>query len=123
MSDVFNLPDWANNLAGSFFSGSTETLAGDKTMSAADAMILKMDPDGSNRDVTLPAEGDVSPAGQMHLIVNAADAAENLVIKDDGGATIATANQNEAALVYNAGVQGETESSWVLVALFTIALS
>jgi hypothetical protein len=102
MSDVFNLPDWANNLAGSFFSGST---------------------DGSNRDVTLPAEGDVSPAGQMHLIVNAADAAENLVIKDDGGATIATANQNEAALVYNAGVQGETESSWVLVALFTIALS
>ena len=123
MSSVFNLPGWANSIAGDFFSGAIETLAGDKTIADADAMILKMDPGGSARDVTLPAEADVSPAGRLYWIINAADAAENLVIKDDGGSTIATANQNESAVVYNAGKSGGTESSWVLVAVVAIALS
>ena len=123
MSSVFNLPGWANSIAGDFFSGAIETLAGDKTIADADAMILKMDPGGSARDVNLPAEAEVSPAGRMYWIINAADASENLVIKDDGGATIATANQNESAVVYNAGKSGGTESSWVLVAVVAIALS
>lgn len=123
MSDVFNLPAWANAIAGNFFSGSTETLAADKVMDSDDAMILKLDPAGAARDITLPAEGDVSPAGQMHWIVNAADAAENLVIKNDAGSTIATVNQNESAIVYNAGTSGGTESSWVLIAVVAIALS
>ena len=123
MSSVFNLPGWANAIAGDFFSGAIETLSGDKTIADADAMILKMDPGGSSRDVTLPAEAEVSPAGRLYWIINAADASENLVIKDDGGATIATANQNESAVVYNAGKSGGTESSWVLVAVVAIALS
>jgi hypothetical protein len=59
----------------------------------------------------------------MFWILNAADAAENLVIKDDGGATIATANQNESALVYNAGQSAGVESAWVLVAVVAIALA
>ena len=86
-------------------------------------MILKMDPGGSARDVTLPAEADVTPSGRMYWIINAADASENLVIKDDSGATIATANQNESALVYNAGKSAGVESSWVLVAIVDIKLS
>ena len=86
-------------------------------------MILKMDPGGSARDVTLPAEASVAPSGQMFWIVNAADASENLVVKDDGAATIATINQNESAVLYNAGQSGGTESSWVLIAVIAIALS
>ena len=97
MSSVFNLPGWANAIAGDFFSGAIESLTGTKVIADSDAMILKMDPAGSARDVTLPAEAEVTPSGRMYWIINAADAAENLVIKDDGGATIATANQNESA--------------------------
>jgi hypothetical protein len=123
MSDVFNLPGYANAIAGGFYSGAVETLAGDRVIVDSDAMILKMDPDGSARDVTLPAESTVSPSGRMFWILNAADAAENLVIKDDGGATIATANQNESALVYNAGQSAGVESAWVLVAVVAIALA
>jgi hypothetical protein len=123
MSSVFNLPGWANAIAGDFFSGAIETLSGDKTIADADAMILKMDPGGSDRDVTLPAEADVSPAGRLYWIINAADAAENLVIKNDAGGTIATANQNESVVVYNAGQSAGVESSWVLVAVVAIALS
>ena len=123
MSDVFNLPGYANAIAGGFYSGAVETLAGDRVIVDSDAMILKMDPAGSARDVTLPAESTVSPSGRMFWILNGADAAENLVIKDDGGATIATANQNESALVYNAGQSAGVESAWVLVAIVAIALA
>jgi len=123
MSSVFNLPGWANAIAGDFFSGATETLIGTKVIGDADSMMLKMDPGGAHRDVTLPAEADVTPSGRMYWIINAADAAENLVIKNDGGGTIATANQNESALVYNAGKSNGVESSWVLVAIIGIALS
>ena len=123
MSSVFNLPGWANAIAGDFFSGAIESLTGTKVIADSDAMILKMDPAGSARDVTLPAEAEVTPSGRMYWIINAADAAENLVIKDDSGATIATANQNESALVYNAGKSAGVESSWVLVAVIAIALA
>ena len=122
-SKFFSLPGFAKGLAGDFFSGSIETLAAAKTIGDDDAMILKMDPGGSARDVNLPAEGDIDPAGRMYWIVNAADAAENLVVKNDGGDTIATINQNESAFVYNAGKSGGTESSWVLIAVVAIALS
>lgn len=123
MSSVFSLPDYVNSIAGNFFSGATETLAGDRVLTSADAMIVKLDPGGSARDVTLPAESSVGPQGQMFWIINAADGAENLVVKNDAGDTIATANQNESALVYNAGQSGGVESSWVLVAVVAIALS
>ena len=123
MSSVFSLPDWANSIAGNLFSGATETLAADKVLGAADAMIVKLDPGGSARDVTLPAESSVGPQGQMFWIINAADGAENLVAKNVAGDTIGTANQNESVLVYNAGQSGGVESSWVLVAVVAIALS
>ena len=124
MSDAFNLPGWANAIAGGFYSGAVETLAAHRTvLTDSDAMILKLDPGGAHRDVTLPAESTVSPSGRMFWILNAADAAENLVLKDDGGATIATANQNESALVYNAGQSAGVESAWVLVAVVAIALA
>lgn len=79
------------------------------------ANVLKLDPGGSARDVTLPAVDVYS--GVMYRIVNAADAAENLVIKNAGGDTIATVNQNEQAEVFSDG------TDWVLLAVTTIALA
>lgn len=79
------------------------------------ANVLKLDPGGSARDVTLP---DVAVYnGVSYRIVNAADAAENLVIKNAGGDTIATVNQNEQAEVFSDG------TSWALLAVTTIALA
>ena len=92
-----------------------ETLAANLTLSMQYPNLLKLDPGGSARDVTLPAEE--GNKGAWFHIVNAADAAENLVIKDDGGSTIATVNQNEEAIVFCTG------SAWTLFRIATIALS
>ncbi len=63
----------------------------------SDPNTLYFDPGGASRDVTLPAEA--SSSGKWFRIVNEADAAENLVVKDDGGSTIVTIGQNEEAQV------------------------
>lgn len=73
------------------------TLSGNRTLTAKDANILFLDPGGSARDITLLAEDEAD--GLFFVIVNEADAAENLVIKDDGANTIVTINQNEWAIV------------------------
>lgn len=122
-SAFFSLPAFAKGIAANFYSGEVETLAGAKTIDDDDRMVLKLDPGGAARDVNLPAEGEIDPAGRLYFIVNAADAAENLVVKNDGGDTIVTISQNESAMVYNAGKSGGTESSWVLICLPQIALS
>ena len=93
----------------------TETLTGNLTLDATYPMITKLDPGGSARDVTL--EASASSTGLVRFIVNAADAAENLVVKDDGAATIATLAQNRAGLFHCNG------TAWSLVCIFTIALS
>ena len=51
------------------------------------------------------------------LIVNIADAAENLVVKNAGGSTIGTINQNEEGTFYCDG------SAWYLCKIATIALT
>jgi len=92
-----------------------ETLSGAATLSDKYPAIVGFDPGGAHRDVTLDAEATAK--GMLRLILNKADAGENLVIKADGGATIATANQSEAALLYCDG------TDWALCAIFTIAIS
>jgi hypothetical protein len=77
--------------------------------------VLKIDPSGAARDVTLDAVATCP--GLMRKIINGADAAENLVLKNVGGDTIATVNQNEEADVVCDG------ATWVLLAVRTIALS
>lgn len=93
----------------------SETLTGNLTLDATYPNLLKLDPGGAHRDVTLLAEADAE--GVTLQIVNAADAAENLVVKNDAGSTIATLNQNEEGIFYCDG------TSWSLVRIATIALS
>ena len=96
----------------------TASLAGNITLDNTYPNVLKLDPDGSHRNVTL--DDEATHKGLFRFIVNAADAAENLVVKDSGTDTIATINQNEAALLY---CDGTAATGWSLVFVFTIALS
>lgn len=97
---------------GNFYSG---TLAGALTLDGTYGSVNKLDPGGAHRDVTLwPV---ATREGVLAKFINAADAAENLVLKNVGGDTIATVNQNEEADVFCDG------STWALVCIRTIALS
>ena len=82
---------------------------------SAHPSLMKLDPGGANRDVTLD---DIEDAAGMHrIIANGADAAENLVVKNPAGSTIGTINQNEMGRFYCDG------TTWSLVYIQTIALS
>lgn len=92
-----------------------ETLATDKTLTTADQTFQKLDPGGAGRVVFLPAEE--TSDGVWFWITNAADAAENLTVNDDGLGTVVVLNQNEAAIVICNG------TSWQHMGVVTIALS
>jgi len=81
-------------LAGGF---QDSTLAGDLALDNTSANYLRIDPGGSARDVTLPAE-EVSD-GLFFQIYNTASGAENLVFKNDAGSTIETVGQGEMCLL------------------------
>jgi hypothetical protein len=90
-----------------------QALAGNLVITSANAQFQRIDPNGSNRDVTLP----VVASGLFYCITNTADAAENLVIKTAGGATIVTLNQNESTWLVSSA------SAWAYMGVFTIAQS
>lgn len=96
------------------------TMSGNITVDDTYPSLLKLDPNGSARDVTLEgsAATDTASNGVFRWIVNAADAAENLVVKDGAGSTIATINQNEEAIFFH-----DSDGGWVLFRVATIALS
>lgn len=69
-----------------------ETLAAAKTIEADDPTFQVLDPGGAARDVLLPPEIE----GKIVFIKNAADAAEDLTVKEDSGVTtIGTVSQGE----------------------------
>jgi hypothetical protein len=90
-------------------------LAGNVTLDDTYPRVCKFDTGGSHRDVTL--DPVATAAGVTRRIVNAASGATNLVLKNVGGDTIATVNQNEQGEVYCDG------ATWSLIAITTIALS
>lgn len=87
----------------------TESLSGNKTISTGDPQIQFLDPDGSSRNVELPPEA--SNDGRPYVIVNTADASEDLVVKDDGGSTIETIGQNQAGIFGCDGTDWKTLSA------------
>lgn len=92
------------------------TASGNITLTNQYRNRLKIDPGGSARDVTLPA----AEAGLWFEIVNAADASENIVVKNPAASTIVTINQNERAIVF---CSDEDTPAWTLYHVATIALS
>jgi hypothetical protein len=98
-----------------------QTLAGALTLTHQDSQMLGLDPGGSNRTITLPAPED----GAWFAIFNLADGAENLLIAQaDDATTLATANQNEAAIVYALPDKADAAADgWALLAIVTISPS
>lgn len=96
------------------------TLAADRQLTAKSGNCQHLDPGGANRNVDLPGpeEGLVDSDGVAFLILNAADAAENLVVRNPAGATVVTLNQNERALVVGTG-----GTAWTHMGVETIALT
>lgn len=81
----------------------TEKLGDDKTITVDFPPVLILDPDGSSRDVTLPAEDDSE--GLCFFILNDGAGVEPLVVKDDGGSTILTSAFPENMFVYCDGTK------------------
>lgn len=73
--------------------------ATDETISKDWPPVLVVDPNGGAKDMLLPAEADSK--GLVFFVYNKADAAENLVLKDDSDTqTIVTIAQDAAAMVH-----------------------
>lgn len=76
------------------------TLGAGLTMDRDMAPVLNLDPGGATRIILLPPEEE----GLAFIIVNNADAAEDLTVKEDAGVTtIGTISQSECALLVCAG--------------------
>ena len=100
-----------------------ETLAGGKVLTYQDSQYQALDPGGSHRNVAMPAAG--AREGAWFWIANKANGAENLVLQQpDASTTLATLNQNEAALVFCVadGAAAHT-TGWSLFAIFTITIA
>lgn len=94
----------------------TATLAGTLTLDESYGNRLRLDPDGSNRNVVLPAEA-TSNGMWFEILNTAGGSSEDLVVKDDGGNTIVTISQNEKATVECDG------TTWYHMGITSIALS
>jgi hypothetical protein len=76
----------------------SETLAGGKSLVARDSMIQMLDPDGSSRDIILPADQD----GLIYFIKNTASSGTaDIIVKDQSSPaiTISTCANGETVLV------------------------
>ena len=87
------------------FKTETVTLGADKVLTKKSPTVQFLDPGGAARNVTLPPEAD--SAGLFFIIVNQADAAEIITVRDDTPTTVVTPTQNEVAVVVCNGVTWE----------------
>lgn len=75
----------------------TETLSANKTFTDSDKVIQYLDPGGADRGLILPAEGGTN---HWYIIVNTADADEDLLVVDDSDAKIIYIGQGEMGIVF-----------------------
>lgn len=99
-----------------------DTLTGGVTLGSTYPTLTGFDPGGAGRTIVLDgstaAVGDGAISGMIRVILNRADAAENLTVNDALANTIATLNQNDAGIFYH-----DPDTGWTLVAVLTIALT
>jgi hypothetical protein len=93
----------------------SETLTADLVLDLTYGRYLRLDPGGAARNVDFAAAHEVD--GASYKILNTADAAEALTIRDSADATIVSLAQNEMAEVVYDG------SAWAHMGIITIALS
>lgn len=98
------------NLAGPL----TLTGAYSLTLDNVNQNLVAIDPGGAGRNVTLWPEAKTH--GMICLIVNLADAAETITLKNAAGDTVGTIAQNKAAYVANIG------GTWAKICDFTVAV-
>ncbi len=82
-----------------------ETLSANRTLTQAevdDNNVFTFDPDGSTRNLDLPAEADCT--GIFLFIANAGVVTEIITIRDDAAATVCTPDGAESAVVWCDGV-------------------
>jgi len=98
------------NLAGSL------TLTGHYalTLDNVNQNLVAIDPGGAAREVILWPEAKTY--GMICLIVNLADAAETITLKNAAGSTVGTVAQNKAAYVANIA------GTWAKICDFTVAV-
>lgn len=105
------------------------TLAGPVTLANTHPLVTGLDPGGAGRTVTLDgtavAIGDAAIHGLMRILVNRADAAEDLTVEDALTNAIGTVSQNELGIFYHDGIDADDTagSGWHLVAIVSIALA
>jgi len=78
----------------------TETLAAGKTLTDADKPLQFLDTGGVARDVTLPT---AAAGNHVFIIVNTADAAETITVKNAAASTIGTVAQGENKIFVSNG--------------------
>ena len=83
------------------------TLAADAQLTARSPHFLKLDPGGSARNVDLPGivEGVADTDGLIFVIVNDADAAETITVRNPANGTVDTIAQNQMAIFMGTGAQ------------------
>lgn len=89
-----------------------DTLSGTLTLDGTYGDVLKLDPGGAGRTVNLWPEA--TRKGVLVTIINAADAAETLTVKEDTSTTtIGSVAQNKTGVFYCDG------TDWTLLYTFT----
>lgn len=92
---------WPTGRASRWSVAAAETLSGNRVLTLDEVeryQAFSFDPGGAGRNVDLPAESACE--GAYLFIANTASAAEVLTVRDDGGNTIVTPTQAEAAVVW-----------------------
>lgn len=80
-----------------------QTLTGTTVIAADMPSMLALDPGGAARNVDMAAVTAQGMEGKIWIVINAADAAEVITIRDAAAATIVTLTQNECAVIMVAG--------------------